>query len=199
MPVLFSKKEFQMTILRLAFYFLLIVYLCSLTYTLASDYQENATRSRSSFIIWIIDTIDLFIHETGHLVFRIFGRFIEFLGGSLFQIMIPVAAIIVFARSTFRSLPFTLYWAGQSIVNVSIYIGDAPYLRLHLISKAAIHDWQWILNHAGMMEYAGDIAGTVNIFGLFTCCIGIGIGCYFVIKDSLPLFFPNRYPPSSIS
>jgi hypothetical protein len=182
-----------MNIVRLVLYTLLIVYLCFLTTTLATDYQKNETRNRSSFVIWVIDTIDLFIHETGHLVFSIFGKFIYFLGGSLFQIIIPVATVIVFARSTLRSTPFTLYWTGQSMANVSIYIGDAPYLKLHLISKDAIHDWRWLLIHAGGLEYAEDIAMIVNITGLLTCCIGIGIGLYFVIRDSLQLISPEKY------
>ena len=112
--------------------------------------------------------IDLFIHEAGHLIFSIFGRFIGFLGGSLFQVIIPVATVIVFDRSSLKSAPFTLYWTGQSTINVSIYIGDAPLQRLQLISRGAIHDWRWILNHTGMIEYAGDITG------LFICYTGIG-------------------------
>jgi hypothetical protein len=196
MPVLFIfflLKNLFMSIVRLALYGILIVYLCFLTYTLATDYQKNETRSRSPFVIWVIDTIDLFIHETGHLVFSIFGRFIYFLGGSLFQIIIPVTTVLVFARSSLRSIPFTLYWTGQSIVNVSIYIGDAPYKRLHLISSAAIHDWQWLLNYMGAMEYAEDIATTVNITGLLICCIGIGVGFYFVTHDFLRQLSPEKY------
>jgi hypothetical protein len=182
-----------MNIFRLIVYCILVVCLCYFTYSLAIDYQKNETRSQVSFVIWVIDTIDLFIHETGHLIFSIFGRFIGFLGGSLFQIIIPVATILVFARSSLRSIPFTLYWTGQSMVNVSIYIGDAPYQRLHLISRAAIHDWKWLLNYTGTMEYAGDIAGTVNAVGLLTCCIGIAIGFYFITHDSLRLLSPEKY------
>jgi hypothetical protein len=152
-----------MKIFRLIVYCILIVCLCYFTYSLATSYQRNETRNQVSFVIWAIDMIDLFIHETGHLVFSIFGRFIYFLGGSLFQIIIPVATILVFARSTLRSIPFTLYWTGQSIVNVSIYIGDALYKRLHLISSAAIHDWRWLLNYMGTMEYAENIALIANI------------------------------------
>jgi hypothetical protein len=173
-------------------YIVLILYLCFLFYSLSTDYQENATRNQVPFIIWIIDTIDLFIHETGHLIFSIFGRFMGFLGGSIFQIAIPLATVIVFGRSYLRSLPITLYWTGQSIVNVSIYIGDAPYQKLHLISRAAIHDWRWILNSAGMMEYAGDIAWIVNATGLLTCIAGIGIGFYFIIHNSLPIFLQKE-------
>jgi hypothetical protein len=111
-----------------------------------------------------------------------------FLGGSIFQIIIPLATVIVFGRSNLQSLPFTLYWTGQSIVNVSIYIGDAPYQKLHLISRAAIHDWKWLLNYTGMMEYASDLAWIANMIGLLTCIIGIGIGFYFIIHNSIPIF-----------
>ena len=78
-------------------------------------------------------------------------------------------------------------------MNVSIYIGDAPYQRLHLISRAAIHDWKWLLNNTGTMKYAEDIAGTVNAFGLLICCIGIGIGFYFITHDLLRLLSPEKY------
>jgi hypothetical protein len=176
-----------MNIFKIVAYLFFAICLCYLTFFLATDYQHNETRSHCSFIIWIIDTIDMFIHETGHLVFKLFGRFMEFLGGSLFQIIIPLATVVVFARSSQRSLPFTLYWAGQSIVNVSVYIEDAPYQRLQLISRAAIHDWRWLFNYTGMMEYAEDIAAGVNIVGLITCTIGIGIGFYFVVHESIQL------------
>jgi len=179
-----------MNIFRIITYCFFILFICYLTYSLATSYQENNTRSQVSFVIWIIDTVDLFIHETGHLIFSILGKFMEFLGGSLFQVIIPVSAVIVFGRSNPESIPFTLYWTGQSTVNVSVYIGDAPYQRLQLISRGAIHDWRWILNHAGMMEYAGDIAFIVNAFGLFLCCTGIGIGIYFIIKECISLFSP---------
>jgi hypothetical protein len=74
---------------------------------------------------------------------------------------------------------------------VSIYIGDAPYQRLHLISRHAIHDWHWLLNNTGTMEYAKDIAMIVNITGLLTCCIGICVGFYFITHDSIRMFSPE--------
>jgi len=176
-----------MNILKLlSTYFLSFLFVIS-RFSLATDYQNNATRSHCSFVIWIIDTVDLFIHETGHLVFTLFGRFMEFLGGSLFQVIIPLATMIVFAQSSRRSLPFTLYWTGQSIVNVSVYVGDAHYQRLQLISRATIHDWRWLFNYTGMIEYAEEIAIGVNFIGLIICVVGIGIGFYFVVRESIQL------------
>jgi len=176
-----------MNIFRIITYCILLLVICVLTYSLATNYQNNSTRNQVSFVIWTIDMVDLFIHETGHLIFSIFGRFIGFLGGSLFQIIIPFSAVIVFGRSSLKSIPFTFYWTGQSIVNVSIYVGDAPFQRLQLISRGAIHDWRWILNYTGMMDYAEDIAFIINATGLLLCCTGIGIGIYFTVKDCLAL------------
>ena len=183
---------------KIAVYLFFVLCLCYLTFSLATDYQNNTTRSHCSFVIWVIDTIDLFIHETGHLVFKLFGRFMEILGGSLFQVIIPLATVIVFARSSLHSFPFTLYWTGQSMVNVSVYIGDAPYQRLQLISHAAIHDWRWLFDYTGMMEYAEDIAAGVNFVGLMTCIIGIGIGFYFIIQESTQLSSQNKITSSQV-
>ena len=182
-------------------YLLLIICICYFTFSLATDYQNNATRNQTSFVIWIIDTIDLFIHEAGHPIFGILGRFMNFLGGSLFQIIIPVTTVIVFAKSNLRSLPFTLYWTGQSTVNVSIYIGDAPFRQLQLISRAAIHDWWWLLSHMGIMEYAEDIANVVNALGILTCIVGIGLGFFFITRDTIQLLSPKEksFPGSTNS
>jgi hypothetical protein len=84
------------------------------------------------------------------------------------------------------------------MVNVSVYIGDAPYQRLQLISHAAIHDWRWLFNYMGMMEYAEDIAAGVNFIGLMTCIIGIGIGFYFIIHESTQLSSQNKITSSQV-
>ncbi|HYW09618.1 MAG TPA: hypothetical protein VE913_21830, partial [Longimicrobium sp.] len=37
----------------------------------------------------LLDSVDLPIHETGHLVFAPFGEFMGFLGGTLLQLILP--------------------------------------------------------------------------------------------------------------
>jgi hypothetical protein len=162
------------------------------TITLATDYQTFGGRAHMPFAMWTIDTIDLFIHEAGHLIFRIFGQMIYFMGGSMFQVILPIVTAVVFARTSLHSLMFTLYWIGQSMVNVSIYIGDAPDQKLPLISHAVLHDWHWILGHADMMDSAGDIASVVNILGIICCCAGIGLGLWFTGYDGYRFFIKDR-------
>jgi hypothetical protein len=176
---------------KLILYACLIAVLAHFTYYLATDYQTFPGRAHMPFVLWTIDTIDLFIHEAGHLVFRIFGRLLYFMGGSLFQIIIPAAAVIVFGKNNLRTLPFTLYWMGQSTVNVSIYIGDAPYQQLRLISRHLLHDWHWIFQRLDMMEDAETVASLVNIFGILLCTAGLGIGLWFVFKDIRKIIAEN--------
>jgi hypothetical protein len=44
----------------------------------------------------LMDNIDLPIHETGHLVFSAFGDFMQFAGGTLFQLIMPGAFVFYF-------------------------------------------------------------------------------------------------------
>ena len=51
----------------------------------------------------LMDSVDLPIHETGHLVFAPFGEFLQFLGGTLFQLIMPTAFVVYFARRRDRA------------------------------------------------------------------------------------------------
>ncbi|HEY9166733.1 MAG TPA: hypothetical protein VIS48_11285 [Candidatus Kryptonia bacterium] len=150
---------------------------------LATDYQTFQGRFHLPFVLWVIDTVDLFIHEGGHFFFGFMGRMIYFMGGSLMQIVLPSLAVWVFLKSGYRTLIATLYWLGQNLVNVSVYIGDAPYKRLPLISDSAIHDWNWIFNQAGMMNEAGTISGIVLVLGIISCCGAVVTALFFLEAD----------------
>lgn len=161
----------------------LVAVVAYLTWFLAADYQTFQGRAHLPFIIWTVDIIDLFIHEGGHFVFGFLGRMIYFMGGSLMQVVLPSLAVWVFLKSGFRTLIGTLYWLGQNLVNVSVYIGDAPYKRLPLISSGAIHDWNWIFNHLGNMGLARPVSATVFTLGIASCCGAIIVAAYFLVRD----------------
>jgi hypothetical protein len=179
----------------IVFEFIILLILGYYSLYLATDYQTAHGRHNMPIIIWIIDTIDLFIHEGGHGIFSFFGRFIYFLGGSLMQIILPVTAIIVFLRTSgLRSLIGTLYWLGHNMINVSIYIDDAPKQQLTLISRHAIHDWRWLCNSMGIMDSAGDLASVVAFLGTVGLLGAIGTTVYFIVYDIRAEFFPPPPP-----
>lgn len=93
--------------------------------------------------------IDLAFHEFGHVLFSPFGTLMMFLGGSLFQILLPLVPLVVFTfqqRDNF-SAAIMLAWCGQNFIDVAPYIRDAEYRALPLVGGAteANHDWGNIL------------------------------------------------------
>ncbi len=79
--------------------------------------------------------VDLPIHETGHLIFRLFGEFMMIAGGSLFQVILPIIFVGYFWRQEKPySAAIVLFWTGQSILNVFVYANDAVVMQLFLTS-----------------------------------------------------------------
>jgi hypothetical protein len=141
-----------------------IVYL--LIFLLSDRYIPDQPSYRPPFILIVLDWINLFIHEAGHLFFFPFGFFVKMLGGSLMQMIIPLVASIVWFKRDRLNAHYFLFWLGESVINVSIYVGDAPYRRLRLISSGALHDWYTLLSRLGMVESAETIASIVYTGGI---------------------------------
>ncbi len=159
---------------------ILFGYLAYLLFFLATGYEPARRPYNPPFIIFVVDTINLYIHEAGHLFLKPFGRFIEILGGSLFQFLLPLALVIVSWKQNVRTVPYGLYWLGENMVNVSVYIKDAPYKQLHLIASGLIHDWNWLLN--GDPDIAEPLGIGVQILGLTACFAAIGMGTLYAVK-----------------
>ena len=97
-------------------------------------------------------------HEFGHVLFSPFGRFMAILGGSLFQVLMPLGLMLAFMlqkRDNFAA-SMMLWWCGQSFIDLSPYIADAPYRALPLIRGMgeSAHDWGNLLTMTGNIESA---------------------------------------------
>jgi hypothetical protein len=70
---------------------------------------------------------NLIFHEAGHVVFMPFGEFLRILGGSLGQCLMPLIVMLVFLFK--EDDPFGasigLWWLGQNLTDVVLYISDA--------------------------------------------------------------------------
>lgn len=125
-----------------------------------------------------LDFIDLLIHEPGHLIFSLFGQFAQFLGGTLLQILLPLSmAILFFIKGSKYWSQLFLFWLGHNFINISVYVDDANKMKLKIIGGA--HDWNWILNRIGLIEFAEEI-------GLIF--VGLSI-ITFIIMFFIPYFF----------
>jgi len=130
----------------------------------------------------LIDFANLAIHEGGHLVFRILGQFIYFLGGSLMQILLPLAFCLVFWRTGQRfSAALCLFWVSNNLFNVSTYIKDARAMQLELVGGDT-HDWNWILGQLGALGADQVLGGFVYALGLCVYLLALGAGIFLLLR-----------------
>lgn len=125
----------------------------------------------------VVDAIDLTIHETGHLVFGLFGEIIAALGGTLFQLIVPAAFCLYFFRRRDRlGAAVCLWWVAQNCWNIAVYVADARAQELPLVGGGE-HDWAFILGEFGLLRNDQGIARMWNAlgFGLFLASLVIGI------------------------
>jgi hypothetical protein len=124
----------------------------------------------------LMDSVDLPIHETGHLVFAPFGEFMQFLGGTLFQLIMPAAFAVYFARRGDRhAASVALWWVGQSFWNISVYVADARTENLPLVGGGE-HDWAYLLGRLGWLKFDHVIARDAWFLGVLAYVIAIGGG-----------------------
>ena len=148
----------------------------------------------SVYFLWIaydpmqgsfLDNIDLPIHETGHLIFRILGEFMGIAGGSLFQVIFPAGFVIYFIwQRSYFSAAIVLLWVGQSILNVWVYAADAIVMQLVLTSgftgsEGSFHDWNYLLTATDLINSTKTIAGIIRLIGTVTIIVAGAAAIYF--------------------
>ena len=114
-----------------------------------------------------LDDLNLAVHEAGHLVFSAFGETPTILGGSAFQVIVPLAFVAYFARTKQRyAAAVTMSWVGVNLLNVARYIGDARAQELPLLGgEDSIHDWWYLLINWDLLSHDTVIARCVHFFG----------------------------------
>ncbi len=134
--------------------------------------------------------INLPFHEFGHVLFRPFGEWLMFLGGSLFQCLLPVllGGVFLLREKQVFSASVCLWWAGQNLVDIAPYIGDARAMALSLVGEYSEevadmrefrHDWHNILDRVGLLRWDGGLASLSHSLGsLLMLAALIGMAWY---------------------
>lgn len=142
--------------------------------------------------------VNLPIHEAGHIIFGPFGEFLGVLGGSLMQLLIPLAFVITFLvkyKNSFGS-SVTLWWLAQNFMDIAPYIDDARAQRLLLLGGVTgrdapgYHDWNNILGRLGWLEYDHLIAKISYDVGRLLMVAMFVWGGYVLLKQYRDLKAP---------
>jgi len=112
-----------------------------------------------------LDFINLAFHEAGHLFLGFFGRFIMMMGGTIFQLMIPAACAVHLWRQDNRiGWQLCVFWFGESLLNISIYAGDAINQALPLVGGGE-HDWTYLLTVTHLIAHTPATAKVIFLTG----------------------------------
>ena len=135
------------------------------------------------YVLWLIfgyryhlvDGVNLGAHEAGHMLFRFLGQTLHILGGSLGQLVFPIAVVVHFARrgQRFEAAVCTV-WIAESLMYMAEYLGDARAQVLPLVG-GHIHDWHWLLSRAGLLEHCELIAAALHGFAGIVAVTAVGI------------------------
>jgi hypothetical protein len=136
--------------------------------------------------------VNLPFHEAGHIFFGLFGRFMTALGGSLFQLLMPVicaAVLLVKTRDPFGAA-VCLWWLGENFMDLAPYINDARALQLPLLggntgasAPYGFHDWEFILTETGLLRFDHTLAQLSIALGIFSMLLALAWGGYLLFKQ----------------
>jgi hypothetical protein len=136
-----------------------------------------------------IDGVNMLCHEGGHLIFIFFGDFIRIAGGTLAQLLVPIALIGYFSYyGRLYSAAIVGMWLGQNLLNVSVYAGDANAMQLPLTAgltgaEKEFHDWNYMLTELGSLKSADSIAMALRGAGTIIILVSAYLSFKFAVKD----------------
>lgn len=127
------------------------------------------------------------IHEAGHIFLIPLGEFMTVLGGSLFQVALPLGIGVAFLIR--QHDPFgasvCLWWVGASLVDLSPYVWDSLHPQLTLLGghtgEVGGHDWIYLLERAGALKYAHFWGSCFHHIGALTMVVGICWGIFSLL------------------
>jgi hypothetical protein len=109
-------------------------------------------------------------------VFAFGGETLTILGGTLMQLLVPLAFVTALWRQGDRhGATVPLWWLGQNCWNISVYIKDARAQELPLVGGGE-HDWALLLGQAGWLARDQTLGGWVYFVGFLLYVAAIVLG-----------------------
>ncbi len=133
------------------------------------------------------------IHEAGHVLFTPLGEFMMILGGSFFQLLLPLGIGVAFIWKYLDNFgaAIGLWWGGASLVDLSPYIYDALHPQMILLGghtgEDGPHDWIYLLDTLGQLHRAQGWGTFIHTCGalLMIASLAWGAGVLWRQKKSL--------------
>jgi hypothetical protein len=154
---------------------------------------DLATAPFGAASLGVVDMANLVFHEAGHILFLPFGGFMTSLGGSLTQVLVPLACMATFiwkTRDLFAAAVMA-WWAGENLVDLAPYIADARALQMVLLgghtgAEVEGHDWEAILGALGLMNHDVTLGHACHNLGVLVMIGAIAWGGWVLRERAQP-------------
>lgn len=128
-------------------------------------------------------------HEFGHLLFRPLGEFMTLLGGTLFQVMLPLglgAYFLTKNRDPFAG-SLMLWWAAAGVMDTAPYIYDAWKPQHVLLTgrtgDTGAHDFIDVLGDLGLLHKAQPIGRAVHAFSVLLMLVALAWSAWLLVRQ----------------
>jgi len=112
-----------------------------------------------------LDYANLAIHEAGHPLFSLFGDTAMILGGTLAELLVPLAcAVGFFLRREPAGVAFSGFWFFENFLYVGTYMADARALALPLVGSGD-HDWELLFTQWNLLLHDQQIGHAFRALG----------------------------------
>jgi hypothetical protein len=123
----------------------------------------NASLDTDGFLF--IDNANLMIHEAGHALFGWAGYYMQILGGTIAQVLVPLACVLFFVRrGETTAVAASTFWGFENLLYIATYMGDARRSALPLVGSEE-SDWTILFTHWGLLQQDTAIAGWTRGLG----------------------------------
>ena len=111
--------------------------------------------------------ITLIFHEMGHMLFSMMGHTLLFLGGTILQIVVPLAAgaQLLFRQRDYYGVAVCGGWLSFSLWDIATYVSDANKENLPLVAMGdnCKHDWATLLTEWRVLNYCDTFASVIRV------------------------------------
>ena len=132
--------------------------------------------------------LTLGLHEAGHLLFGWLPfAFLMVAGGTLLQLVAPIATAFMFARQPdWFGVTVAGAWLGDSLYDVALYMADARELDLPLVTVGdgecfdVCHDWHYMLREVGLLSADTTLAFLVRVVAFAVLWASVAAGAWML-------------------
>jgi hypothetical protein len=143
----------------------------------------------------------LVLHEAGHMLMMFFGEFFAILGGTFWQLALPImfALYFLFTKQVW-SASLVLFLVAFSFVDASIYVEDALERELPLITfDQDTHDWWNLLLRLNLLRYDNFLGTLYYLEGVGCFIFALVLGVDFSRKEPLTPHLVKRWAFGKLS